>query len=223
MIRLAVSVEGHTEEEFVKSVLVPHLRNSGIETTPVLVGSARGRSGGGNVSLELLAKEMVALYWKHDAVTSLVDFYGFRGKGVKTIDQLEQDLNQRIKEDMSAKWDQRRVIAYIQLHEFEGLLFSKPEAFGAVFGNAAKCIVTKLHQMRSRLPTPEDINDSPHSAPSKRISDAIPSYRKRLDGPSVADEIGLTVIRRECTRFNGWLTQLESLGTTLLQAGLQSP
>ncbi len=37
MIRLAVAVEGETEEEFVKSVLAPHLRTRAVEVTPHLI------------------------------------------------------------------------------------------------------------------------------------------------------------------------------------------
>ena len=50
MIRLAISVEGQTEEEFIKRVLAPHLRESGVEPTPILLGRARGRSVGGGTS-----------------------------------------------------------------------------------------------------------------------------------------------------------------------------
>ena len=61
MIRLAISVEGQTEEEFTKGVLTTHLRSHGIETQPVLVGRARGRvAGGGNVSVGRLGSEMGA-------------------------------------------------------------------------------------------------------------------------------------------------------------------
>lgn len=38
MIRLAIVVEGETEEEFVKSVLARHLRAHGVEVTPHLLG-----------------------------------------------------------------------------------------------------------------------------------------------------------------------------------------
>ena len=48
MIRLAISVEGRAEEEFVKQFLADHLRERGVEPTPILLGSARGRSAGGN-------------------------------------------------------------------------------------------------------------------------------------------------------------------------------
>ena len=71
MIRLAISVEGQTEEEFCKEVLTAHLRSRGIEAQPVLIGRARGGGvGGGNVSVGRLASEMAHLYRSFDAVTS---------------------------------------------------------------------------------------------------------------------------------------------------------
>ena len=81
MIRLAISVEGQTEEDFVKSVLAGHLRMKDVETTPILLGRARGTGDGGNVRIEPLTKEIVKLCQSFDAVTSLVDFYEFRDKG----------------------------------------------------------------------------------------------------------------------------------------------
>ena len=80
MIRLAISVEGQTEEDFVKSVLAGHLRMKDVETTPILLGRARGTGDGGNVRIEPLTKEIVKLCQSFDSVTSLVDFYGFRDK-----------------------------------------------------------------------------------------------------------------------------------------------
>ena len=81
MIRLAISVEGQTEEEFSKDVLTTHLRSHGVEAQPVLLGRARGHGvGGGNVSVGRLASEMAYLSRSFDAVTSLVDFYGFRDR-----------------------------------------------------------------------------------------------------------------------------------------------
>ena len=43
----------------------------GVEPQPVLIGT------GGNVTVERLTSDMATLYWSFDAVTSLVDFYGF--------------------------------------------------------------------------------------------------------------------------------------------------
>ena len=70
MIRLAVSVEGQTEEEFVKRVLDEHLRPLGVAPEPILIG--------GSVTVRRLAFDMALLYQSHDSVTSLVDFYSNR-------------------------------------------------------------------------------------------------------------------------------------------------
>ena len=82
MIRLAVSVEGQTEEEFVNSLLADHLQSRQVAPTPILLGRGRRPGvGGGNVSAPRLASEMAHLCHSFDVVTSLVDFYGFRDKG----------------------------------------------------------------------------------------------------------------------------------------------
>lgn len=65
-----------------------------VETTPIQLGRGRGTGGGGNVRIEPLTKEMVKLRQSFDAVTSLVDFYGFRGKGSRTVEELEDLLAQ---------------------------------------------------------------------------------------------------------------------------------
>ena len=214
MIRLAVSVEGRTEEQFVKRVLADHLLEAGVEPKPILIGRARGkgRPGGGAVSVERLASEMESLYWNFDAVTSLVDFYGFRErKDEETIDELESRLLRRIQERIAGNPDPRRIIPYVQQYEFEGLLFSDVNAFTVSRGASAESLQA-LRVVRTRFPTPEDINDHPETAPSKRIAGAMPRYRKVIDGASIARETGLQVIRRECPRFNGWVERSNALG-----------
>lgn len=207
MIRLAISVEGQTEEEFVKQFLAPHLREKGVDPIPILLGSARGRSASGNVSVEQLALEMTYLRRSFDAVTSLVDFYGFRRKGNKTVDELEEALRQQL----GHLWHPQKVFPYIQLHEFEGLLFSDVDAFTKLIG-ISHTSIQALRNIRLQFKTPEDINDNKDTAPSKRIEKVIPRYKKTVDGPLLAMEIGLVKIRAECPRFNGWVTSLESLG-----------
>lgn len=212
MTRLAVSVEGQTEEEFVKQVLADHLRARSVESTPVLLGRARGRSGGGNVSADRLVAEMAHLYYSFDAVTSLVDFYGFGDKGDRTAEEVETHVADRIAERVGGGWDERRVVLYVQRHEFEGLLFSDVDAFATQIDFPENC-VPELRAVRERFGTPEDINDHSETAPSKRIARIIPRYNKVLHGPVVAGEIGLERIRAECPGFDAWMTRLESLGT----------
>ena len=207
MIRLAISVEGQTEETFVKDVLADHLRTVDVEPYPVLLGRARGRHGGGSVGVDRLVSEMVDLHRNFDAVTSLVDFYGFRDKEDRTVEELEEHLSERIKGCIS---DARRVFPYVQKHEFEALLFSDVAAFKAIRPEADGAVET-LAGVRRQFATPEDIDDDPENAPSKRIAGVVAGYRKRLHGPLVALEAGLENIRRACPRFDDWLTRLEGL------------
>ena len=209
MISLAISVEGRTEEEFVKRVLADHLGPLGVAAYPVPLGRARSSgAGGGNVSAERLVSEMLRLRPpRYDAVTSLVDFYRFRGKGKLSVKALEDHLMQKIKPKIR---DARRVFPYVQKHEFEGLLFSDTAAFG-VTGRAAEQHIEALSEIRRKFTTPEDINDDPEGAPSKRIARTVRGYKKRLHGPMVARQAGLATIRAECPRFGAWLTRLEGL------------
>ena len=214
MIRLAVSVEGRTEEEFVKTVLAGHLREYGVEPVPILLGRARGVSGGGNVSVERLAPEMRDLYRSFNAVTSLVDFYGFRGREDReTVDALENRLGEALRR-VIREYDSRRVIPYVQQHEFESLLFSDVDSFAVLPGVPDEAVRTLRH-IRSQFPSPEDINDNRATAPSRRIAGAMPKYRKVVHGPLIAGETGLDAIRRECRRFDAWMERLETLAGRL--------
>ena len=218
MIRLAVSVEGRTEEEFVKTVLAGHLRECEVEPTPILIGRARSDSGGdsrgGNVSVGRLTPEMMRLYWRFDAVTSLVDFYGFRDRrDGETVDALENRLGDALRRDIR-RCDSRRVIPYVQQYEFEGLLFSDVDSFTVLPGVPDEAVRTLRH-IRSQFPSPEDINDNRNTAPSKRIAGALPKYRKVVDGPLIAEKTGLDAIRRECRRFDAWMERLETLAGRL--------
>ena len=167
-------------------------------------------SRGGNVTVERLTSDMALLYRSHDVVTSLVDFYGFQRKGDRTVEELETYLCGKIGEKIGRGWDETRLFPYVQRHEFEGLLFSDVGIFASQIDFPNECVGT-LQTVRGQFETPEDINDNPETAPSKRIAGAIPRYNKRLHGPLLAKEISLEIIRDECPRFNDWMTRLESL------------
>ena len=109
VIRLALSVEGQTEREFVNKVLAAHLRVGGVEATPVLLGRARGRAGGGSVSVERLASDMVRLSSSFDAVTSLVDCYGFRRKVDETPDALQVRVLEEIERCIGHEMNQSKM------------------------------------------------------------------------------------------------------------------
>lgn len=205
MKRVAIVVEGDTEEEFVKQVLQPHLGAHG-----VVAVAMKPNSRGGNISVERLAPAMAKLSWNFDAVTSLVDFYEFKRKQPnETVEDLEARIDAAIPQHRPQQSHPMIQFAYVQRHEFEALLFADPAGFGVVPDlphEAAQGLV----QVGQQFATPEDINDHRDTAPSKRIQSFIPGYHKRLHGPLVASTIGLEVIRARCPRFHAWVTRLES-------------
>ena len=205
MIRLAITVEGETEERFVKQLMADHLRSNGVEPIPVLP-----HHRGGNISVDRLAAAMADLFWHFDFVTSLVDFYGFRRKGDLTPEGLEANIDQAVYKRINRCVNESTVFSYVQRHEFESLLYSDTNVFAMLY-YAPHEAVTILQEIRNQFHTPEDINDNPETAPSKRIRGVIPRYDKRNDGPDLAMGIGLNVIRTQCQRFNAWVTRLESL------------
>jgi hypothetical protein len=72
-------------------------------------------------------------------------------------------------------------------------------------------LIGPFQAIRGQFQNPEEINDSPITAPSKRIIDLHSGYEKPLFGTLAALEIGLETIRNECPHFAAWITQLEGL------------
>ena len=202
MTRLAIIVEGPTEIEFVKNVLIPYLSERGVYPYP--------NSLDGDVRLPRLASRMAQQLHSHDRVTSLVDFYGFTRPNAASPDELQSQIDDAVRRQMGPDRDLAHAFSYVQQYEFEALLFANVDAF-AILPGVSEAQVTELRAIRSQFPTPEHINNHPGTAPSKRI-EAILRYNKRADGYVMAQEIGLDTIRAACPRFGEWLTRLESLG-----------
>lgn len=59
---------------------------------------------------------------------------------------------------------------------------------------------------------PEEINDSPWTAPSKRLmrimADNGEIYDKVTEGNLIAEEIGIEIIMEKCPRFRNWIETL---------------
>jgi len=194
MVRVGISVEGVTEERFIKISLAPHLAQQAIFLTPV--------SMGGNVSIDRVRHEINKLIYC--VVTTFYDFYGFKRKQKsETKDSLEAQILESVPKAMREK-----IIPYIQMYEFEGLLFSSPSTIALVLqqDEIKPWAEVILHQFNGN---PELINNSPQTAPSKRL--ATTPYRKTTHGPNIAKEIGLDVLRKKCKGFGDWLSRLEAL------------
>lgn len=201
MVRLAVSVEGQTEERFIKEVIAPHLEGREIYAQPILLGS-----GGGDVSMPRVRKDLINLLGSFDKVTTLYDFYGFRGK---EKGESKESLEEKIL-DCVKRYSYGRLIPYVQMYEFEGLLFSSPEAIENNIPPHRGLSGWAQGVVNSFGGKPELINDSEHTAPSKRLERKT-EYRKTIHGPLVAKEIGLSALREKCPNFGEWLSELEGL------------
>jgi hypothetical protein len=95
------------------------------------------------------------------------------------------------------------------MHEFEGLLFSDCPRFAESIGCPE--LAGQFQAIRNDFSSPEEINDSPLTAPSKRVESLVEGYEKPLLGVLAVLGIGLDVIRKECPHFNQWLTCLEQV------------
>ncbi len=111
--------------------------------------------------------------------------------------------------EMGDRFDVARFIPFVVMHEFEGLLFSDCAAFSRGIGRSD--LETKLREVREEFSSPEEIDDSPATAPSKRVAGLVAGYEKPLQGVLAVLEIGLARIREECPHFDSWLKLLESL------------
>jgi len=64
-----------------------------------------------------------------------------------------------------------------------------------------------LDKIISEYPNPEDINDDPSTAPSKRLKNnqLIKGYNKVIDGNLIILETGIDTILQKCPRFSKWV------------------
>jgi len=212
MIRVAISVEGQTEEAFVNSVLTPFFRKYNIEMIPIIVTTSKDRCGrkhkGGCINIQRIKSELSKLLHSFDYVTTFYDFYGFKDSATNSVDELEQQIY--------AMFNSKKVIPYVQKYEFETLLFSKPEYYSEFFNTNA--IADEMKRIIVDFQNDiESINDSPNTAPSKRIEKLFDSigevYDKVFYGEAIASDIGLETIRKRAKRFNAWIEKIITLGS----------
>jgi hypothetical protein len=147
---------------------------------------------------------MIDLYAIHHNFPGLKESEIMRQNPIKRVEFLEKSFADDIND--------RRFIPYIQLHEYEAYLFSDPTCFESLYDNCSD-EVEELKTISDSYETPELINDSRETAPSKRIIAQFPDYEraKSTYGPLLAESIGLEIIRNKCPHFNSWLLRLESL------------
>ncbi len=229
LIRLHAIVEGTTEQRFVNRVLAPVLAGCDVFIDVHLISTGR-RHGqtfrGGFVSYSHLAADLVR-WMSQDSgeeswFTTMVDFYrlpmDFPGRANmpshlparERVGRLQDAFAEDIARRLGERPVGRRFVPYIQLHEFEALLFSDPSAFVAAHRDAQRAIAA-LAGIRSDVATPEDIDEGQNTAPSKRILKEIEEYDKPTSGPLIAERIGIDRMKQECPHFRAWIGRLAAL------------
>lgn len=208
--RLYIVVEGQTEEEFVKDLMSPYFQEIGIYVFPVIIHTSKGHKGG-FVNYEHLKNDLSKLLKSQGqdvVVTMFVDFFRCPELPEKNIWSIIPNhltrviaMEDAIKRDIS-DW---RFVPYIQLHEFEALLFSADCGFKKYFDIKESL---ELQGISDAYENPEDINSSPEGAPSKRILRIVPDYDKVMYGNIIALEIGINAILEKCPRFKAWVELL---------------
>lgn len=216
--RALILVEGYTEERFVKNVLAPEFVPLELYFAPTILVTKVVKDGpnfkGGVSNYQKFRKDAVRLLHSPDdvLVTTLLDYYalppdfpGMSNRPPGSPLRRVQHVEQAIRDDLGAS---PRFIPFLALHEFEAWLFSSHDELPRTVSVAEK--QPDFQAIRDAVDTPEDINDGPTTAPSKRIEALFPTYRKTLHGPLTAQRIGLDRIREECPHVETWFRQMEA-------------
>ncbi|MFH0989968.1 MAG: DUF4276 family protein [bacterium] len=218
MRKILILVEGQTEEMFVKKVLNTDLEQFDRYAVPIIIATKKVKRGnqfrGGVPHYDRVKLQIQRLLNDTSAalVTTFIDYYAlpdsFPGKSSlqgTTPTARVQYLEQAIQTDINNS----KFTPYYSLHEFEALLFSVPEEIAQSLTSPSHSLA--LQRIRQGFPSPEDINDNPHTCPSARIRGLFPTYQKPLHGSLISQRIGIYRIRSACTHFHEWLLRLEAV------------
>lgn len=231
-MRLLVYVEGVTELSFVDDALAPYLERRGYASVRArLIGTRVSRKQrGGGVSWPSV-REGIVRHLKEDRnalATTMVDYYGMPQSGTRgwpgraeakaqplagKAAFLQNAVSKDVSRHMGANFDKRRFIPYVSMHEFEALLFSDCKRFADSVGHPL--IAGEMEAILAQFESPEAIDDSQETAPSKRILRLLPSYHKVAMGATAIRNIGLAEVRRRCANFAGWLARLEAAAASV--------
>lgn len=224
-MRLVFVVEGQSEETFVNDLLVPHLADHGVFASATIVGKLiahkRGHRvrGGGHFRNWLADLRRILGGDGNDdlRVTTLFDLYGLPDDFPELPQHgTVQDTERRcdaLQIALAEAVGDRRLVPYIQRHEFEALVLAALPALRELLDAEDDLAGIDALEHEVRASSPEDVNDGCETAPSKRLMRHVPGYRKTLHGPLAASGAGLATLRGACPRFNAWVGQLEALGT----------
>lgn len=208
MKRLIIICEGATEQEFCKDVLLPYFLSKKINVSYPTIKKTQG----GIVKWNALKKQIeTTLKQERKAwVTTFIDLYGlpddYPNFNINEVEAIEQGMKAEICAPLN-----HRFIPYLQRHEFECFIFASINVIRHNFKPDEADFPEIERVIQAFSDNPEDINNSPDTAPSKRLKSIINGYSKVVYGACLASEIGLDIIRKKCPRFNNWIKQLSNI------------
>ncbi len=225
MSEVVAIVEGQTEQAFVRDQLRPHLSAHGTAIWAVLSGKSRRQ--GGVPKWESARGDIIRTLKEGRYVTTMFDYYamptdwpGRTEAANLPWDQRGDHVEQAIIEDLNAfigdEFDERQMIPYVQMHEFEALAFADvavlSERTAPLSTHSAEVLSRHFQDVLDEAGAPEAINDDYETCPSRRITGQVKQYRKSLHGPIITRTIGLQRLRQACEHFDEWITRLEAVG-----------
>lgn len=217
MSLLYITVEGQTEQDFCHRLLKPYLyaRSGIVVIAQPVTTNARTNSKGGAVKWDKFYRQVSAQLTNSPSAwhSMMFDLYRlhdtFPNCQAAAIDGYQRANN--IENGILNEVGHYRFLPYIQVYEFESLLFSDPDVLHR--GAALDVPITgqPFHKILSEFNGPEWINDSVETAPSKRICQIYPGFKKTLHGILIAEQIGIDKMRKMCPHFNEWVSKLLTL------------
>ena len=226
MRRVLVVVEGQTERAcFQQSDVAGQFVRRGFALNPRVIGKP-GHKGGIRSFQAVLPEIVNLLKQERDVrVSTFFDFYALpltKWPGYPKSAELPPEVAvQLIEAEMSIVLAKEapdlrpeRFVPYIQLFEFEALLFADPAAMAQTFG--APKLEAVFAGIVEECGGCEQINNGSETAPSKRIAKAFPAYKKRsvsAHAPLIMGQMARSNWGRllcACPRFSAWLDRLES-------------
>ncbi|WP_316669625.1 DUF4276 family protein [uncultured Propionibacterium sp.] len=212
MRRIALLVEGQTEEMLVKEVLAPAAAAEDVCLTPVVVitsatpvGAHRGGGHWRHYDTRLRAL-LRASHWYR--VGLLLDYYGYpKGAPGRSVGGHGAERQRELVEAIRCEYADPRLHPLVVLHEIEALVLAAIDAGhgnGLLPGKGLAALRRAVHEAGG----PEQVDDGPTTSPSKRLERADPNYMKTVTGPLLIAEARLGAILERCPIFAAWWGEL---------------
>ena len=217
MRRLHILVEGQTEEAVARDAVQPYLSNTDVWVSYSIHKTKRPAAQpaykGGISNWSKLDRELRLLLRDSSitVLTTLIDYYAFPANAPGMTDRPYGSSYERVmhvEHALAEAIGDARFLPNLTLHEIEAWVLADCTRLGELMGDTGGA--EDLSRIVQQESGPELVDDGVDTAPSKRILNAYPGYRKTIDGPLVIADAGLDRIRRSCPHADDWLKKVET-------------